>query len=610
MDACKSFLVLCLTIGLSGCSLLREEPFWCPPGLPGIQHCQAIQKCSAAEAGEAVAELELAIQYDRAGSPKATYHYFRAIERLWAQLDSGHDQNLQSTRITQSQLMKAYHQSLARFLVCAQRSGQYVPGTGVVLQLDGEIHTIPVRLEGLPWAAEDLQSLHPVGDYHAESPTRRVKRNGWGIPVVARRTCATHQHPGEQFLLLDSSFPVTAVLRVDTTFTEDSDVAVSRPVLEFYNSQTVDSLSVTGGSRPLAADLSAAFAFQEICGAERVDPFEWFIHPEMDNEQDGLFFLEPWQPGKIPVVMIHGLLSSPRTWVNMANELRSRPGFCERYQIWGFRYATGQPFVTSAAMLRRDLNRAVGQLKATSDDRALDQIVLLGHSMGGLIAKAQISCSEHQMWNAVANHPLAGLKTDAKTRQELHEQFYFEPQPSVRRVIFVAVPHGGSTLATRFVGHIGSALVQADSESLDWHQRLMKNNPRVFSREVRRKPPTSIDLLKSESPLLQALYKLPVSQHVKLHSIIGNGRCSLGDGFGDGVVGIKSARHPGVVSECYIPTTHTAIHGRPETVNEVWRILCEHHCEYIAPWSSLERGELPGPGHPGVVPEIPETAPD
>jgi len=65
-----------------------------------------------------------------------------------------------------------------------------------------------------------------------------------------------------------------------------------------------------------------------------------------------------------------------------------------------------------------------------------------------------------------------------------------------------------------------------------------------------------------------------------MHSIIGNGRLSIGDGRGDGVVGITNARHPLVKSEYFVRATHTDIHRRPETVREIWRILSLHYDEF------------------------------
>ena len=57
----------------------------------------------------------------------------------------------------------------------------------------------------------------------------------------------------------------------------------------------------------------------------------------------------------MPVVMVHGLWSSPITWMEMYNDLRSDPQVRENYQFWFYLYPTGQPFWTSATQMREDL---------------------------------------------------------------------------------------------------------------------------------------------------------------------------------------------------------------------------------------------------------------
>jgi hypothetical protein len=175
--------------------------------------------------------------------------------------------------------------------------------------------------------------------------------------------------------------------------------------------------------------------------------------------------------------------------------------------------------------------------------------------------------------------------------------------------VFVAVPHGGSTWATRLVGQVGSCLVTPPPAVKERHRQLIADNPGVFSREVSRRIPTSIDLLESSSGILQALYRLPVSDSVKTHSIIGNGRYSLGDGRGDGIVGIDNAQHPGVASELFVPTTHTEIHRRRETICEVWRILSEHHQEYLREEHQRWLPAVPAPASAEVTPEPSPSTP-
>ena len=103
----------------------------------------------------------------------------------------------------------------------------------------------------------------------------------------------------------------------------------------------------------------------------------------------GLYMVQPYEPGKIPVLMVHGLWSSPMTWMEMFNDLRSQPEIRDHYQFWFYLYPTGQPFWLSAAQLRRDLAKVREVLDPTHQEPALDQMVLIGHSMGGLVSQLQ-----------------------------------------------------------------------------------------------------------------------------------------------------------------------------------------------------------------------------
>lgn len=160
-----------------------------------------------------------------------------------------------------------------------------------------------------------------------------------------------------------------------------------------------------------------------------------------------LFFLEPHRPGRIPLVFIHGLLSDPSTWVDQANDLRAIPQVSERYQIWGFRYPTVDPFLQPAAALREQLQQAVTAIDPSGTDPALQNIILVGHSMGGLIAKLQVTYSGTTLWDAFANRPLETIVAEDSIKARLYRDFFFMPSPFVRRVVFVGSPHGGSSLA-------------------------------------------------------------------------------------------------------------------------------------------------------------------
>ena len=153
--------------------------------------------------------------------------------------------------------------------------------------------------------------------------------------------------------------------------------------------------------------------------------------------QEKLFLLEPRQPGKYPLVFVHGFFSSPVIWADMADEIMARPGLHNCYQLIAYRYPTGRPFVESAAVLRRELSAFVKTYDSQEQDPSMYNMAMIGHSMGGLVAKLTVTRSGDRLWYAIANRPLSDINVPDAGRQRLAEMFYFEPLPFVRRVVFL-----------------------------------------------------------------------------------------------------------------------------------------------------------------------------
>lgn len=286
-----------------------------------------------------------------------------------------------------------------------------------------------------------------------------------------------------------------------------------------------------------------------------------------------LLFLDPYQPGKVPVVLIHGLFSSPEDWADAIGHLRAAPGFADRFQIWAFRYPTGQGFLQSAAALRTQLRAAIDALDPLRTDPSLHHIVLVGHSMGGLIAKLQVTYSDELVWSRLANRPLEEIVTTDSTRAFLAETCYFDPSPDVARVILIASPHCGSLYSSAIFGHCVSAFIQPTPQQAEVHEQLIRDNPRTFNPVVERRFPTSIDMLVPSSPLLDAMREMRLRPEVAVNTILGVSHPLSLDGPSDGVVSVQSASHPGCQSVLAVNAHHARVHHRLETSLEILRIL-------------------------------------
>jgi hypothetical protein len=351
-------------------------------------------------------------------------------------------------------------------------------------------------------------------------------------------------------------------------------------VLEFYN--PLQSSTISGDDTiALASDITAPLA-TVVQEAPRTY-FAGFIQPGSVRDQARLIFLEPYQPGKVPVVLIHGLFSDPQSWADMINDLRASPSFCERFQIWTFRYPTGQGFLQSAAKLRMELQAAYTMCDPVGSDPALQKTVLVGHSMGGLIGKMQVTESEDKLWRRIANRPLEEIQADETIRQRLQSACFFHPQPYVSRLIFIATPHCGANSASGVVGRVSSVLVETPPEDAQQHQQLISQNPGVFADVVQTRLPTSVDLLRPNSPALEAIREMCINPSVTLHNIIG-----VHDPIGpsDGVVPVASAWHPNCQTERSIASPHGRVHRAAQASCEVLEILNQH-------WAEMTSNESP-----------------
>src|SRR5262249_29263177 len=172
-----------------------------------------------------------------------------------------------------------------------------------------------------------------------------------------------------------------------------------------------------------------------------------------------------------------GLWSSPLTWTVMFNDLRADPLLREHFQFWFYRYPTGNPYVETAADLRQALARLRSELDPQHRDRALDRMVLVGHSMGGLVSKLLTQASGDDFWQLVSKQPFDSLKAEPQTREEVQRVFSFDRAPGARRVIFLATPHRGSALSPSPPARLLARLVRLPRRLMAAARDVVRENP-------------------------------------------------------------------------------------------------------------------------------------
>jgi hypothetical protein len=276
----------------------------------------------------------------------------------------------------------------------------------------------------------------------------------------------------------------------------------------------------------------------------------------------------------IPVVLVHGTASSPARWAEMANELLGDPAIASHYQLWFFMYNSGNPIALSAMRLRESLVAVRKDVDPGGKDPSLNQMVVMGHSQGGLLTKMTVVDSGTRFWFARIKIPFDKADLDPETRDLVARALFVKPLPFVTRVIFIATPHRGSFLASNPIAKFGNkfinlpgGLAKSAAQLGKLRERSLLGTPFVI--------PTALDNMDASNPGLKSLAALPIAPGVHAHSIIpvkGNGPVDDGD---DGVVEYKSAHIDGVESELVVRSAHST-QATPETIEEVRRILYEH----------------------------------
>ena len=291
---------------------------------------------------------------------------------------------------------------------------------------------------------------------------------------------------------------------------------------------------------------------------------------------EGLTLRRPYARGKVPVVFIHGLWATPRSWERMIVALESDPGLRDEYQFWTFRYATGDPIPYSARLLRRSLEEARRRFDPEKSESSFERMVLIGHSMGGLLAKMMVVESGTRLWHEVSDRPFEQLVGEPEDRGLFGQALLVKPLPEVRRVVFIATPHRGSKLNRGWLLGLGTRLAKGTELLRSAHDRLVaRNSPGFFKDDFRKGVPTSLEELAWETPLLKSLHELPAAPDVKVHSIVAVRRDFVGDERGDGLVSFVSAHLQGANSEVVISAGHLC-QDHPDAIREVRRILMEH----------------------------------
>ena len=403
--------------------------------------------------------------------------------------------------------------------------------------------------------------------YRVRGLSVRNREPGIGTPLI----CVKPVNPefGSR-----SAVPMTALLRCPMTLaalgTKEAACA-----LELYPSFDYMKVDIGLARVPLEVDLTTYLAYTlNQSKLWKLGPMQ-FREPAK-NVRSQLILSQPYEPDRIPVVFVHGTFSSPLTWAEMSNTLTADPVLRRRYQVWQFVYGSGNPLVYSMADLREVLTAKIQQLDPAGTNPLLHQMVVIGHSQGGLLAKSIAIDTGDALWKGFSSKTLDDPSITAEQRAEFQRVLFLKPLPFVRRVVFIATPHRGGYHNKGLVRSLGQRLVSLPGDIVAYSSDLVELTKGTEAEDfLNGRMPTSVDGMSPDNPALRVMADIPVAPWITAHSIIAVEKSDDPAKRRDGLVTYESAHLDYAQSEFVVDSFHTCL-NHPATIEEVRRILHLH----------------------------------
>jgi pimeloyl-ACP methyl ester carboxylesterase len=361
--------------------------------------------------------------------------------------------------------------------------------------------------------------------------------------------------------------PFAAVARFDSGSND------SRASIDLFDLNCYSEITVSDGRIALSGDFTAPYALSFRGINDLLMGISGLIDIEKRTQDAGLYLTEPFDPDRIPVVMIHGLASSPLVWRTIATRLMADPTIRRYYQFWYVYYPTGMPIAESAASIRDDIAAIRKAFDPRGTSVASRHMVIVGYSMGGVIARILSTSIGTRYWDAIAKIPFDQAPIDSEDRVALRKMLFWKPVTGLDRTVFIATPHRGTRLADSTFAGLGQRLVGLPKDFLQFQARILSALGNILQGDFfAARALTGISSLSPSAPLYKALNGAPFAPRLKYDSIIGDRGKGDGAQSTDGIVGYWSSHLDGAESELIVPTGHEAqLH--PNTIADLRRIL-------------------------------------
>lgn len=338
----------------------------------------------------------------------------------------------------------------------------------------------------------DAQPLHGLRTRHA--------RPGIGIPLVVSYRDALGAPRGAPSMAVRTR---TAIVGVERGF----DARVRSVRVRLFDPEATDRVRLFASDLPLAADWTAAVAFQlgqkrrttlAAAGDAPADPMNAFTP------------LMPVVPGRAPLVMLEGSGLSPLMMAHVANEIAGDPQLRSRYCAWLYSYPMTAPLVQSAGALRRDLERFCAKLER---EGAGVRATVVAQGPSAVLARTLLTETGDALWNGVFTETPDAIALGAHDRRRLESLLMWTCSTRVERVIAVNLPDNLAALAAG----VGERAVQAVQQQPKPRRAAFE---RLFGATRRWLRPASGPGARHAEPLHEAIYAAAVAADRTLLSLL------------------------------------------------------------------------------------------
>ena len=430
------------------------------------------------------------------------------------------------------------------------------PGGGYILSVkrDPRPHWNPLLYTFVPADEFDVKGKY-VND--------RTIKDGLGAPIVAIGREMTKDSK-ENFTPPRAFYGVTAVIRFEGR----------RAIISLEDPLATERVSLDGRSFPLAANFTVPLAVMLASVNPKMYEIPRLLRPEKFEETARITRLQPYDPDKTVVLVIHGLMDSPATWTPMINTLRGDEQVRKNFQFWIYSYPSGYPYPYSAAILRREIDAVKKKFPLKKP------MAVVGHSMGGCISRLLITDTGDKVWTGIFGKSPAETNIPPDSKKLLSDATIFRARPEVGRVIFISAPLRGSDMARNPLGRLGSTFVKSPAALLGAGRDALKVVTFHGDDLKIKRMPNSVDTLAPNNRFVRAINTVPIRPGIPYHVISGDrgkggNKDQTAPVMSDGIVPYWSSHLDGAQSELVVPSDHGA-HQNPKAIEEMKRILKLH----------------------------------